>query len=112
MDFILTNEYIRIATAYYKHVNRPLVGGKYAIYLQPWSVECIKQDHGKSFLSSIPKYDGFCFVRGHLDYKREIGRFYNSYHPFPHEPQPWYPKLTPVFLNHIFGEQPHLGLDY
>ena len=78
----------------------------------PWSIECIKQDHGKSFLSSIPKYDGFCFVPGHLDYHQVIENFYNRYHPFPHEPQPGYPKLILVFLNHVFGEQLDLGLDY
>ena len=105
-------DYIRIGTVYYKYVQRPLVGGKFTIGLLPWSVECIKQDHGKSFLSSIPKYDGFCFVPCHLDYKREIGRFYNSYHPFPHEPQPGYPKVALLFLNHVFGEQLDLGLDY
>jgi len=106
------HSYIRIGTTYYKNVERPLVGGKFTLSLQPWSVECIKQDHGKSFLSSIPKYDGFCFVPGHLDYKREIGRFYNSYHPFPHEPRPGYPKQILQFLNHVFGEQLDLGLDY
>jgi len=107
-----TSEYIRIGTVYYKHVRKPLVGGKFTESLQAWSVECIRQDHGKSFLSAIPKYDGFCFVPGHLDYKREVGRFYNSYHPFTHEPRPGYPKLILVFLNHIFGEQLDLGLDY
>ena len=106
------DSYIRIGTTYYKLVERPLVSGKFAVNLQPWSVECIKQDHGKSFLSSIPKYDGFCFVPEHLDYRREIRRFYNSYHPFPHEPQPGYPTITLVFLNHVFGEQLDLGLDY
>ena len=94
---------IRIGTTYYKRVQKPLVGGNFAIGLLPWSIECIKQDHGKSFLSSIPKYEGFCFVPGHLNYKREIGRFYNSYHPFPHEPRPGFPKLTLAFLKHVFG---------
>jgi hypothetical protein len=105
-------QYIRIGTTYYKNVEKPLVGGKFVTNLMPWSVECIRQDHGKSFLSSIPRYDGFCFVPGHLDYKRQIGRFYNSYHPFAHEPQPGHPTLTLVFLNHVFGEQLDLGLDY
>jgi hypothetical protein len=105
-------QYIRIGTTYYKNVEKPLVGGKFVTNLTPWSVECIRQDHGKSFLSSIPKYDGFCFVPGHLDYKRQIGRFYNSYHPFVHQPEPGHPTLTLVFLTHVFGEQLDLGLDY
>lgn len=69
----------------------------------PWSVECIKQDYGKAFLSAIPRYKGFCLVPNHLEYKREIDNFYNQYYPFPHEPREGYPKHTLVFLNHIFG---------
>jgi Family of unknown function (DUF5906) len=104
--------YLRIGTTYYKYIRKPLASGEGPASLVTWSVECIKQDHGKSFLSSIPKYDGFCFVPGHLDYKREIGKFYNRYNPFPHEPAPGYPKLTLIFLNHVFGEQLDLGIDY
>ena len=70
--------YLRIGTAYYKIVQKPLASGDRMTLLLPWSVECIKQDHGKSYLSGIPKYDGFCFVPSHLHYKRFIGNFYGS----------------------------------
>jgi hypothetical protein len=105
-------DYVRIGTTYYKQAHKPLASGDLTPVLMPWSVECIRQDHGKSFLSSIPKFDGFCLVPAHLNYQRLVGRFYNRYHPFSHEPQAGYPKLTLVFLNHVFGEQLHLGLDY
>src|SRR5687768_9269143 len=105
-------EYMRIGTTYYRTVRKPTSSGDSITSLITWSTECIRQDHGKSFLSSIPKYAGFCFVPGHLNYQRVIDNFYNRYNPFVHEPAPGYPKQTLVFLNHVFGEQLELGLDY
>ncbi len=105
-------EYVRIGTTFYKQVRKPLASGDTSELLLPWSIECIKQDHGKHFLSSIPRYDGFCLVPGHLSYQPEVENFYNRYHPFPHEPKEGYPQQTLVFLNHIFGEQLNFGLDY
>lgn len=104
--------YVRIGTTHYKIVHKPLASGDKLEILLPWSVECIKQDHGKAFLTSIEHYDGFCLVPNHLNYQRVIENFYNRYHPFPHEPVAGYPKQTLVFLNHIFGEQLEYGLDY
>ncbi|WP_346237355.1 primase-helicase family protein [Niabella insulamsoli] len=108
----ITNDYLRIGTSYFKIVQKPLASGDTIEMLLPWSTDCIRQDHGKDFLSSVAKYDGFCLVPGHLDYKREVGRFYNKYSPFLHTPQAGYPKQTLVFLNHIFREQIDIGLDY
>lgn len=105
-------DYMRIGTSYYKNVKKPLASGDNITSMVPWSVECIKQDHGKTYLSLIPKYDGFCFVPNHLHYQRVIDDFYNRYNPFTHDPQAGNPLLTLVFLNHIFGEQLNLGLDY
>jgi len=105
-------EYVRIGTTYYKRVRKPLASGDAVEFLVPWSTECIKQDHGKHFLSSVPRFDGFCLVPNHLDYKREVENFYNRYHPFLHQPIPGYPKQILVFLNHVFGEQLNIGLDY
>ena len=89
-----------------------MASGDSTTSMVPWSIECIKQDHGKSFLSSIPKYDGFCFVPNHLNYERVIDNFYNRYCPFVHEPKAGYPKETLLFLNHVFADQLDLGLDY
>lgn len=104
--------YLRIATSFYKRVKKPLVSGDKVETLIPWSVECIKQDHGKGFLATIPKYDGFCLVPSHLNYQRIVDNFYNRYRPFSHEPKPGYPSKILAFLNHIFGEQLNFGLDY
>lgn len=105
-------DYVRIGTTYYKKVRKPLASGDTAEFLLPWSTECIKQDHGKGFLSSVPRFDGFCLVPNHLHYKREVENFYNRYHPFLHKPIPGYPTQILVFLNHVFGEQLDTGLDY
>lgn len=106
------NEYIRIGTVYYKNVRKPLTNGSTCDFMVPWSVECIRQDHGKSFLATIKRYDGFCFVPAHLDYQREIGNFYNRYQPFSHISAAGNYSRTMLFLNHVFGEQLDLGLDY
>src|SRR4051812_34902522 len=105
-------DYVRIGTTYYKTVRRPLASGETIEMLVPWSIECIKQDHGRGFLSSVRRYDGFCIVPGHLEYKREIENFYNRYHPFAHVPAPGYPTQTLLFLNQVFGNQLDIGLDY
>lgn len=104
--------YLRIGTTYYKIVRKPLASGDKIENLVVWSVDCIKQDHGKAFLAIIPHFDGFCLVPQHLHYRREIEHFYNRYHPFVHEPKKGYPAKTLAFLNHIFGEQLQTGLDY
>jgi hypothetical protein len=57
---------VRIGTTYYKNVRKPLASGDVAAVLMPWSVECVKQDHGKSLLSTIP----------------EFGKYGNAFQPF------------------------------
>ena len=89
-----------------------MVSGKTINCLVPWNLECIKQDHGKSFLSSIHKYDGFCYVPMHLNYTRDIGNFYNRYQPFKHVPAEGIPVKTINFLEHLFEEQLEIALDY
>lgn len=106
------SNYLRIGTSYYKKVKKPLVSGDHTENLLLWSSEIIRQDHGKAFLAGVPKYDGFCLVPSHLDYRQSVDNFYNLYHKFEHVPKKGYPKKTLQFLNHIFGEQLKLGIDY
>ena len=106
------SQYLRIGTTYYKIVKKPLASGDTIESLIYWSIECIKQDNGKDFVSTIPKYDGFCLVPNHIHYQRKIDNFYNRYHPFAHEPKLGYPKQIIAFLNHVFGEHLEIGLDY
>ena len=104
--------YIRVGTTFYKQVNIPLISGDKLEKLIYWSSECIRQDLGKDVLASIPKYDGFCHMPSHTDYKPIIGNFLNKYEPIPHKPKPGSCIQTIEFLKHIFEEHTDLGLDY
>jgi len=68
-------DYVRIGTTYYKKVRNPLASCDLVELLMAWLTECIKQDHGKHFLSNVPRFDGFCLIPDHLNYKREIENF-------------------------------------
>jgi len=78
----------------------------------PWSAEMLRQDLEPSKIKKIKKFDGFCCVPDHLDYKEIIGNFYNLYHRLEASPEPGDPSVTLGFMRHIFGEQFELGLDY
>lgn len=64
--------YIRVGTTYYKIIEKPLISGDTTSVLVRWNRETIISDHGKTFLSSIPKYDGFCCIPEHLDYQQYV----------------------------------------
>lgn len=104
--------YIRVGTIYYKKVRIPLISGDTLEKLIYWSSECIRQDHGKDVLAQIPKYDGFCYMPSHTKYQDVIGNFLNKYEAIPHKPASGSCTKTIKFLQHIFGEQLELGLDY
>jgi hypothetical protein len=104
--------YIRVGTNYYKKVNIPLISGDNLEKLIYWNSECIRQDHGKDILARIPKYDGFCYMPSHINYKPIVGNFLNKYEPITAQPQPGNCFKTVEFVKHIFGEQAELGLDY
>ena len=67
--------YIRVGTQYYKIVNAPSISGVDNEALVPWNIETIRQDHGKTFLAAIPKFDGFTCIPDHLNFK-------SSFHDF------------------------------
>jgi hypothetical protein len=109
--------YIRVGTTYYKLIDRPQISGDKTLTLTKWSRETILHDHNKKYIFDIPKYDGFCCIPNHLKYQKTIENFYNIYNEIPH--QPTLVKVTAEeipftisFLEHIFGKQVDLGLDY
>ena len=103
--------YIRVGTTYYKIIEKPLISGDTTTVLVRWNRETIISDHGKAFLSSIPKYDGFCCIPEHLDYQQIVRGFYNIYNEIPFSPSSEnenFKNEVPFSLNfvkHIFGEQ-------
>ena len=74
-------DYVRIGTTYYKKVRKPLASLDVVENMVPWSVECIKQDHGKHFLSSVTRFDGFCLIPSHLEYSGKLKTFITAVIP-------------------------------
>lgn len=109
--------YIRVGTVYYKLIERPQISGDKIVTLTKWSRETIIQDHNKKYIFDVPKYDGFCCMPNHLNYRKTIDNFYNIYNQIPYEPSLRKVTATDIpftvsFLEHIFDEQIDLGLDY
>jgi len=110
--------YIRVGTTYYKVIEKPLISGDKTSVLVRWNRETIVSDHGKTYVSTVPKFDGFCCIPEHLNYQQIVQGFYNIYNEIPFAPSSETENLKskiPFSLNfvaHIFGEQLEMGLDY
>ena len=109
---IAKEEFIRVGTTLYKLVNQPRLNGGYVKKRIVWNNETLRQDYGKDYLATVPKYDGFCTVPEHVNYQPVVGKFLNLYEPITHQPQEGdYPSIRSL-VEHIFGEQYELGMDY
>lgn len=105
-------EFIRVGTTLYKLVNQPRLNGGYVKKRIPWSVETLRQDYGKGFMATVPKYDGFCTVPSHVNYQPVVDKFLNLYEPIVYKPaQGDFPHICSL-VRHIFGEQYDLSMDY
>lgn len=105
-------DYVRIGTDYYKKGLVPLYSGDTYGALLKWNKSEIVTDEGKEFLQEIEKYDGFCLIPSHTNYKQQIKNFYNKYEKIEHNFKMGDFSKTKLFLKHIFGDQYKLGLDY
>ena len=105
-------EYMRVGTTLYKVVNQPCANGGYEKKRVVWNNSTLRQDYGKNYLATVPKYDGFCTVPIHLNYQKEIEGFLNLYEPIEHKPQQGDFSHIQSLMRHIFGEQYELGMDY
>ena len=62
--------YLRIGTEYFKIIQQPLSSGDKDRKIIPWNKTVVDEDHGKTYrLNRIPKYDSFCLIPDHLNYK-------------------------------------------
>jgi len=113
-DETLRNEspFVRVGTTLYKIVNQPRLNGGYVKKRIVWNNETLRQDYGKDYLANVPKYDGFCTVPDHVNYRQVIDNFLNLYEPIGHQPKEGDFSHIQAFLHHIFGEQYELGVDY
>ena len=64
-------EFIRVGTTLYKIVEQPKLNGGYVRKRIAWNNETLRQDYGKDYIGSVPKYDGFCTVPEHIGYGAE-----------------------------------------
>lgn len=104
--------YIRVGTTIYKVVQQPLVDGTTITRRIQWSFGTIRQDYGNNNIPPITKYNGFCTVPSHINYQKEIAGFYNLYEPITHIPMEGEFKHIRSLVEHIFGEQYEMGMDY
>lgn len=105
-------EYIRVGTTLYKVVNQPRINGGHIKKRVVWNNETLRQDYGKDYMPTVPKYDGFCTVPDHLNYRQEIDGFLNLYEPIGCRPQEGDFSHIQSLVQHIFGDQYEIGLDY
>lgn len=103
---------MRVGTTLYKVVKQPCANGGHEKRRMIWNNSTLRQDYGKNYLASVPKYDGFCTVPNHLNYQKEIDGFLNLYEPIAHQPQEGDFSHITSLMRHIFDEQYEIGMDY
>jgi hypothetical protein len=104
--------YIRVGVKYYKKIYTPLADGETLLNLKEWTRACIESDHGRDYLKKVERFEDWCYVPDHIEYKPVVNGFYNKYHPLKYLPAPGSCDKTLDFVEHIFGEQKELGLDF
>ena len=109
---VAKEEFIRVGTTLYKIVEQPRLNGGYVKKRIAWNNETLRQDYGKGYIGSVPKYDGFCTVPEHIGYRPVVGKFLNLYEPIDHQPKEGDFSHIQSLVRHIFGEQYELGMDY
>lgn len=105
-------DYIRVAGKYYLLSEMPLANGDILKRRVPYPKDAIKDDHSKEFITRIKKYDGFVCIPDNLNHQKEIQNYYNIYYPLRHEMKQGNWQTIQMFIQHIFGEQYEIGLDY
>lgn len=109
MDSI-TN-YLRIGVEYYKINNIPMSIDSIMV-LQRWNKQTIIDVFEKKQIKEVPKYNGFCMIPSHNNYKSEINGFYNKYSPLDYGLKEGNWQNIEMFLRHIFEEHFDLAIDY
>ena len=108
----IEEEYVRIGTTLFRIINQPMMNGSFRKMRVEWKMSVFRLDHGKDEAALIPKYDGFCTMPSHTDYRLNVNNFYNLYEPITHIPKEGEFNHIQSLIEHIFGEQYELGIDY
>lgn len=109
--------YIRVGGDYYKIIEKTdRYGGKHRL-LKAWKKDEIKQDHDKTLLRMIYKFDDFDIIPDNKTHIPLSNSCFNLYNKFPHNESQ--DNITDAdipyslgILKHIFGDQLSLGLTY
>ncbi|WP_339699118.1 primase-helicase family protein [Algoriphagus aquimarinus] len=110
----IADKYIRVGTSLFKRVKKPMMSGKDEEMMISWNLDTIKQDYPtwRDVVKGMERYNGFCTIPEHLDYKRNYQGFYNLYEPIALSPSAGDCPNILNFVRHIFGDQYEIGLDY
>lgn len=109
--------YCRVGVKYYKIIQEENRWGAVSKQPEIWSKEEMKEDHTKSVLKIIPKYDKFKIYPSNTHYEQVRNNFYNLYSPFPHSPNESDVSISDIpttvhLIKHIFMEHFELGMKY
>ncbi len=106
------NKFFRVGDAYYKKVAVPNKLGTLETDFHPRQKGTIKDDFGSHAIHNIQKYEAFCLVPNHTNYKQVIDNCYNKYFELAHKPKQGDCSHSLAMVKHIFGDKYELGLDY
>lgn len=109
---IVEKQFIRIGDKYSRIIHRPDKNGRPERLYVPWLKSTIIDDFGKNCLRYIKKYDGFCQVASHIDYKPEIHGHFNEYYQLTHKPSQGSWDTIQSILKHVFRDKFQFILDY
>ena len=105
-------KYERVGISLFKITEKPMSNGDSVIVRLPWSFDVLRQDYGRDYIATVPKFDGFCTVPDHVNYQSVIKNFRNTYEPLDHSPKEGDCSTCLKLIRHIFQEHYELGLDY
>jgi hypothetical protein len=96
--------YIRVGDNYYKIVYRPDKDGKPIKDYLKLNKSTITDDNTHGIIKYISKYDDFCMVASHTNFRQVINGFYNEYSELTHKPAPGNCDRILGIIRHVFGE--------
>jgi hypothetical protein len=109
--------YIRVGTDHFKVFGKVDRYGVQQTMIKAWDKATITEDHGKTLMSHINKFDDFTIIPNNKEFIPVGNNCYNLYAKFSHVPYDGDVSLNDIpvtigIMNHIFGEQFELGLKY
>jgi hypothetical protein len=109
--------YIRVGTDHFKVFSKVDRYGVEQTMIKAWDKATITEDHGKTLISHINKFDDFTIIPNNKEFIPVGNNCYNLYAKFSHVPYDGEVNFNDIpitigLLNHIFGEQFNLGLKY